>query len=135
VVSLFAHQRISDPDTLRAVQAAGIQRTLQNVRPRRDQPYQTMQLIQFNWFVENGLLVPDRETARLTIRYERYPDVVNSLLKEVLAMQMSGDRAKAAQFFDRWTNWTPELHERLAARIREAQGPRWRIVRYAALGE
>jgi hypothetical protein len=135
LVSLFAHQKLSGPETLRAVQAAGIQRTLQNVRPRRDQPYQTMQLIQFNWFVENGLLVPDSQTARLTIRYDRYAEVVNSLLKEVLALQASGDKEAAARFFDKWTKWTPEVHDRLAARIREAQGARWRIVRYAALEE
>jgi hypothetical protein len=135
LVSLFAHHQISDPATLRAVQAAGIQRTLQNVKPRREQPYQTMQLIQFNWFVEHGLLEPDPQTARLTIHYDRYADVVNALLKEVLALQANGDKQAAAAFFDRWTRWTPEVHDKLAARIREAQGARWRSVRYAALGE
>ena len=62
------------------------------------------------------------------------------------AMDNEGRRAAAAQtvlaqarcehaFFDKWTSWTPELHEKLAARIRDAQGARFRIVRYAALGE
>jgi hypothetical protein len=140
LVSLFAHHQLHekkmlDDATLRAVHASGILRTLQNVQPRRDQPYQTMQLIQFNWFLENGLLAADPQSARLTIRYDRYRDVTNALLKEVIALQTSGDKAAAARFFDRWTRWTPELHERLAERIRQAQGVRWRIVRYAALGE
>jgi hypothetical protein len=120
---------------LRAIQAAGIRRTLQSVKPRRDQPYQTMQLIQFNWFLEHGLIEADPKTARLTVHYEKYPEVVQSLLQEVLKLQYEGDKAAAAAFFDRWTKWTPELHEKLAARIREAQGARFRIVRYAALGE
>ena len=136
LVSLFAlHRMQTDPATLRAVQSSGIRRTLQNVQPRRDQPYQTMQLVQFNWFLDKGLIAADPATGRLTIRYERYPETVNSLLQEVLKLQHEGDKAATAAFFDRWTTWKPELHDKLAARIREAQGARFRIVRYAALGE
>ena len=140
LVSLFAIHRmhgeknVSDA-TLRAVQASGIARTLQNVKPRSDQPYQTMQLVQFNWFRDKGLIEADPQTARLTIRYDRYPEAVNSLLRETLAMQANGDKAAVAKFFEKWTTWTPEVHDKLAARIREAQGARFRIVRYAALGE
>ena len=50
LVSLFALQRM-EHRSLRAVQASGIRRTLQNVKPRSDQPYQMMQLLQFNWLV------------------------------------------------------------------------------------
>jgi hypothetical protein len=134
LVSLFALHRMKHP-SLRAIQASGIRRTLQNVKPRRDQPYQTMQLIQFNWFLEHGLIEADPKTARLKINYDKYPEVVTSLLAETLKLQREGDKAAAAAFFDRWTKWTPEVHEKLAARIRDAQGARWRIVRYAALGE
>ena len=134
LVSLFALHRMNHP-SLRAIQASGIRRTLQNIKPRRDQPYQTMQLIQFNWFLENGLIEADPKTARLKINYAKYPDVVQALLKETLKLQHDGDKAAAAAFYDRWTKWTPEVHEKLAARIRDAQGARWRLVRYAALGE
>jgi hypothetical protein len=134
LVSLFALHRMNHP-SLRAIQASGIRRTLQNVKPRRDQAYQTMQLVQFNWFLEHGLIEADPKTARLKINYDKYAEVVQSLLKETLKLQHEGDKAAAAAFFDRWTKWTPEVHEKLAARIREAQGARWRIVRYAALGE
>ena len=72
---------------------------------------------------------------RLEARYGRYAEVVTSLLREVLSIQHAGDKEAAGRFFDRWGAWTPEVHERLAARIREAQGPRFRLVRYAALGE
>src|SRR5438876_435449 len=59
---------------LRSVYAGGILRVLQNVKPRRDQPYQTMQLMQWNFFLENTLLT--FENARLRIHYERYHAVV-----------------------------------------------------------
>jgi hypothetical protein len=134
LVSLFALHRARHP-SLRAIQASGIRRTLQNVKPRTDQPYQTMQLVQFNWFLENGLLRADPGTARLTADYDRYVATIESLLKEVLRLQYSGDKAAVEAFFQQWTTWTPELHEKLAERIRAAQGARFRIVRYGALGE
>ncbi|MCB1009337.1 MAG: NUDIX hydrolase [Acidobacteria bacterium] len=139
LVSLFSIDRFHSEGTLddaalRSAQASGVLRTLQDNRPRRDQPYQTMQLAQFNWFLEHGLLAADAD-ARLTIDYERYAEVVSSLLREVLAVQASGDPARAAAFFERWTAWRDDLHEQLATRMREAGGPRYRLVRYAALGE
>ncbi|HKR66000.1 MAG TPA: NUDIX hydrolase [Thermoanaerobaculia bacterium] len=134
LVSLFALDRMKHA-SLRAIQASGIRRTLQSVKPRRDQPYQTMQLIQFNWFLDKGLITADPKTARLTVNYAKYPEAVKSLLEAVLKLQYEGDKAATAAFFDKWTTWTPELHEKLAARIRDAQGARFRIVKYAALGE
>ena len=134
LVSLFALQRMNHP-SLRAIQAAGIRRTLQNVKPRPDQAYQTMQLIQFNWFIDKGLITPDPKTARLSINYERYPEAVTTLLREVLKLQREGDKAAAASFFEKWTTWTPDVHEKLAARIKGAEGARFRLVRYGALGE
>jgi hypothetical protein len=134
LVSLFALHRMQHP-SLRAIQASGIRRTLQNVKPRTDQPYQTMQLAQFNWFLDKGLLRADPVTARLTADYERYIPTIESLLREVLRLQYSGDKAAVDAFFQQWTTWTPELHEKLAAAIRAAQGARFRIVKYGALGE
>ncbi len=140
LVSLFALHRFADEGVidaarLRAVQAGGIRRTLQNNQPRKDQPYQTMQLAQFNYFLEHGLIFADPETAVLTIDYTRYTEVVTALLREVLTLQYQGDRGAAEAFFVRWNAWTPELHEKLATRIREAQGPRFTLVEYAALDE
>ncbi|NJO13245.1 MAG: hypothetical protein HC872_07020 [Gammaproteobacteria bacterium] len=134
LVSLFALHRMQHP-ALRAIQASGIGRALQNVKPRSDQPYQTMQLVQFNWFLDRGLLRADAATARLSVDYDRYLSTVESLLKEVLHLQYSGDKAAVGAFFQQWTTWTPELHEKLAERIRTAQGARFRIVKYGALGE
>jgi hypothetical protein len=116
---------------LRGIYASGIRRVLQKNRPRRDQPYGTMQLIQWNWFMDHGAL--RFEDGRLRIDYRRYPDAVTSLLGEVLAIQRAGDRNAANAFVDRWTNWRPDLHEVIASRMRESERTRFNLVTYAAL--
>jgi hypothetical protein len=123
-----------DDAGLTGVYASGVRRTFNSVRPRRDQPYQTMQLIQFNWFLEKGLLAVDPGSPALSIRYDRYHEVVGALLREVLALQQQGDKAAADRFIDAYTRWG-DVHEALAGRMRPAQRYRFRIVRYAALGE
>lgn len=138
LVSLFANEwlhgvGLRDDPTWEAVRASGIRRTFQNNRPRRDEPYPRMQLVQFNWFLDAGLLAVTAD-RRLEVRYERYPQAVTSLLGEVLRLQRAGDGAAAAEFLDRWNAWDA-LHDELAERIRRSQGPRFHIVRYAALGE
>lgn len=139
LVSLFTSAQMNRDglmsDTLlRSVQAGGILRVLQNNQPRTaDQPYQTMQLMQMNYFLEQGLLSFDEETARLSINYAAYEPVAAKMLGEVLAIQAAGDSERARTFIERYTSWTPELHERLAERLRNSAKFRYRMVKYKAL--
>ncbi len=140
LVSLFAgrelqRRRYFTADQLRSHYASGVFRTLQNVRPRREQPYQTMQLMQFNWFRDRGAIRFDPATARLSIDYDRYHQAVEGLLREVLAIQDAGDPARANAFITRWASWDDNVHGRLAANIRAQQRYRYRIFTYGALGE
>lgn len=140
LVSLFAGPQLlasgyfSD-EQLRAHYASGVMRTLQNVRPRRDQPYQTMQLMQFNWFLDRGVLAFDAKGGRLAIDYERYHQAVTALLREVLAIQDAGDPARSDAFIGRWTSWDDALHGKVAESLREQQRYRYRLFTYGALGE
>jgi hypothetical protein len=120
---------------LRSVYAGGVLRVLQNVKPRRDQPYQTMQLMQWNYFLEHGLLSFDRETGRLRINYDKYRATVGGLLERVLRVQYEGDKAAADRFIDEYAKWDESLHGAVAANIRRQQRYRFRLFRYAALGE
>ncbi|HEX7313801.1 MAG TPA: hypothetical protein VF297_07760 [Pyrinomonadaceae bacterium] len=120
---------------LRAVYASGVLRVIQNVKPRRDQPYQTMQLMQWNYFLEHGLLTFDRDAKRLRINYDKYRDVVRDLLERVLRVQHEGDKAAADRFIDEYAKWDESLHGAIAAGIRERQRYRFRLFKYAALGE
>lgn len=139
LVSLFsapalAAQNYYDDSVLRSVYASGIRRVLQSNQPRRDQPYQTMQLMQFNWFVDRGVLRWDPKREVLMIDYMRYPSAVRDLLARVLEIQSSGDKDAAARFMDEWTSWGP-MHERIAAKMRESTRYRYNLIRYGALGE
>jgi len=118
---------------LNSVYAGGILRVLQNNKPRRDQPYNTMQLMQWNFFLENGLLT--FENGRLRIHYDKYHDVVGKLLKKVLEVQYNGDKAGSDQFIDQYAVWKEDLHGVIAKNIRDQQRYRFRLFKYAALGE
>lgn len=122
--------RISETQ-LRAIYASGVRRVLQKNRPRREQPYQTMQLMQWNWFMDRGAL--RLEDGRLRIDYARYPAAVESLLREMLALQRAGDRARADAFIERWTAWRPDLHEAIAQRMRDSERTRFTLVTFEAL--
>lgn len=118
-----------------AVYAAGILRVLQRNQPRRDQPYNTMQLMQWNWFLDRGVLAFDPATQRMRIDYDKYPGAVRALLAEVLEIQAAGDHDRAEAFITRWTSWDPALHEPVAQAIRASLPYRYSLYRYAALGE
>ncbi|HEX6930329.1 MAG TPA: NUDIX hydrolase [Gammaproteobacteria bacterium] len=118
---------------LQALYADGVRRTLQRVKPRRSQPYKTMQLMQMNYFLENGLL--SFEDGELVIDYDAYHDVVGKLLREVLAIQYAGDAERAGKFVARYTAWDEKVHGVLAANMRGAVKYGYRLVRYEALGE
>ena len=120
---------------LRSVYAGGILRVLQNNKPRRDQPYQTMQLMQWNFFLENGLLSFDSRTGLMRIHYDKYHDVVGKLLKKVLDVQYQGDKAASDRFIDQYAVWRDDLHGVVARNIRDTQKYRFRLFKYAALGE
>ena len=140
LVSLFVAQALHKQGyytdaQLRSVYAGGILRVLQNNRPRRDQPYQTMQLMQWNFFLENGLLSFDQATKTMRINYEKYHEVVRKMLEKTLAVQYAGDKAATDQFIDQYTKWDDNLHGVIAANIRAQQRYRFRLFKYAALGE
>ncbi len=122
-------------DQLRSLYAGGISRVLQNNKPRRDQPYNTMQLMQWNFFLENGVLSFDNATKKLKINYGKYHDVVGKLLEKVLEVQYQGDKAGADRFVDEYTKWDDNLHGVVAKNIRDQQRYRFRLFKYAALGE
>ncbi|MCM3870770.1 MAG: zincin-like metallopeptidase domain-containing protein [Pyrinomonadaceae bacterium] len=138
LVSLFVAPALRKNDyysdaQLRSVYASGILRVLQNNKPRRDQPYNTMQLMQWNFFLENGLLT--FENGKLRIHYDKYHEVVGQLLRKVLEVQYQGDKTAADRFIEQYTRWDDNLHGAIAKTIRDQQRYRFRIFKYAALGE
>ncbi len=118
---------------LTSVYASGIRRVLQTNEPRRSQPYQTMQLMQWNFFMENGVLEFDSASGRMSIDYAPYHEAVGRLLAEVLAIQYAGDLERAGEFIDQYGYWHEDLHGVVAANIRDSIEYRYYLVRYASL--
>jgi hypothetical protein len=140
LVSLFVAEALRKQDyytaaQLRSVYASGILRVLQNNKPRRDQAYNTMQLMQWNFFLENGLLTFDAPTGKLKINYDKYHSVVGRLLTKVLEVQYEGDKAASDRFIEQYATWDENLHGVVAKNIREQQRYRFQLFKYAALGE
>ena len=140
LVSLFVAEALRKQgyytdELLRSVYAGGILRVLQNNKPRRDQPYNTMQLMQWNFFLENGLLTFDPATKNLRIHYDKYHDVVGKMLATTLEVQYQGDKAAADRFIGQYSTWDENLHGAIAKKIRDSQRYRFRLFKYAALGE
>ncbi|MDX6383540.1 MAG: hypothetical protein QOK48_1113 [Blastocatellia bacterium] len=138
LVSLFVAEALHkqgyySDEQLKSVYAGGILRVLQNNKPRRDQPYNTMQLMQWNFFLENGLLT--FESGKLRIHYEKYHSVIGKLLQNVLEVQYNGDKAAADRFIDQYTTWKDDLHGVVAKNIRDQSRYRFRLFKYAAMGE
>ena len=140
LVSLFVAEALRkqgyyNDAQLKSVYAGGILRVLQNNKPRRDQPYNTMQLMQWNFFLENGLLTFDPASKTLRIHYDKYHDVVGKMLAQTLNVQYQGDKAAADRFIDQYSTWDENLHGAIAKNIRDSQRYRFRLFEYAALGE
>lgn len=138
LVSLFCAEALHKEhyytdEQLRSVYASGILRVLQNNKPRRDQPYQTMQLMQWNFFLENGLL--SFENDKLRIHYDKYHSVVGKMLGKVLEVQYAGEKDGADRFIDQYAVWKDDLHGVIAKSIRDQSRYRFRVFKYAALGE
>jgi hypothetical protein len=60
---------------------------------------------------------------------------VGKLLEKVLDVQYQGDKAAADRFVDQYTNWDENLHGVVAKNIRDQQRYRFRLFKYALLGE
>ncbi|MEJ2720169.1 MAG: NUDIX hydrolase [bacterium] len=124
-----------DQTRLRAVQTAGVRRLLQKNQPKKTQAYNTMELMQLNYYLAMGLLEYNPKTKKLIIHYDRYQPTVEAMLREVLTLQYEGDKAAADAFIERYSTWRKDPHERLADEIKKAETYRYVLVRYAALGE
>ncbi len=138
LVSLFTAKYMLDneqmsADTFREIQAGGVLRVLNTSKPRRTQAYQTMQLMQFNYFLENEVFSFDPETQLIMVDYQLFPEIAAKMLEEVLAIQASGKNNEAKAMIEKWGYWDNELHTVLADNMKAASKFRYRRVRYTEL--
>jgi hypothetical protein len=113
--------------------ASGVRRVLLKNKPDRSQPYQTMQLMQFNFFMDRGVLTFDPKTARLSVHQEKFHAAAAAMLREVLELQAAGDAKAAEAYITKWTGWRDDLHERLAEAMRSSEKYRFTYITYDLL--
>jgi hypothetical protein len=133
VIPELRKMKFYNDDSARSVYASGVRRVLLKSRPERAQAYQTMELMQFNYFLSQGALSFDAATGKLSVDYARMRDAAAAMLREVLEIQAAGDAAAAEAYITKWTDWRDDLHERVAAGMRDAEKFRFAYVTYQSL--
>jgi hypothetical protein len=135
LVSCFAAPRLRragyfEEEQVKQVRSVAMASVLRPTRPRPSQQYETLWLMEANFFLDRRVL--DLDGGRVTIRYERVDDAVEAMLREVLEIQSQGTRATAEAFINRYSTWD-ERHESIAAAVRAAEGPRFLRTSYGVL--
>ena len=72
------------------------------------------EIMQFNYYVEQGAIARDPASGLYVIDFEKMPAAVASLAKELLEQEATGDRARTDAWFKKYGAMPPELSALLA---------------------
>ena len=125
----YVKSGVIDEETLKKVYVSYIcGRMLLNARPHMMLPHRMGELIQFNYLCQNGI-IKETENGKITIDLENINRVLNQLLKETIEIQLSRSVKTAADFVEKYANWSA-LSAKIAA-IKQEIGvkPYKRIIR------
>lgn len=92
-------------------------------------------LIQYNWFADQGAIVLDPATDRYTVQLDKMHQAAESLTRELCLLQARGDYAAAEAFVQRWGQVPPEV-ERIVGKmtaIPSDVAPDYDATRFAAI--
>jgi hypothetical protein len=73
-------------------------------------------MIQYNWFKDQGAIVLDPATDRYKVVLDKMPEAARSLTRELCLIEASGDYQAAQAFLDIWGAVPPEV-ERIVAKL------------------
>jgi hypothetical protein len=95
-----------------ASEVAGIFRT---VRFGVAEAHGRAEIMEFNFFSERGAISRDAASGRYAIDFNRMPDAVAALAKELLDEEATGDRVRAEAWFTKYGAVPPDLAKSLEA--------------------
>ncbi len=72
------------------------------------------EIMQFNYYVEQGAITRDTASGLYAIDFAKMPAAIASLAKELLEQEATGDRARTDAWFAKYGNMPPELSALLA---------------------
>jgi len=94
-----------------ASHVAGIFRT---VRFGVAEAHAKAEMMEFNYFVEQGAITRDAASGRYAIDFAKMPGAVASLAKQLLEIEATGDRARAEQWMTKYGTMPADLKASLA---------------------
>ena len=72
------------------------------------------EMMEFNYFAEQGAITRDAKTGRYAIDFAKMPVAIASLAKELLEIEATGDRARAEAWFKKYGTMPADLTAALA---------------------
>jgi hypothetical protein len=72
------------------------------------------EIMQFNYYAEQGAIRRDPSTGLYEIDFDKMPAAIASLAKELLEQEATGDRARTEAWFKKYGTMPPELSALLA---------------------
>jgi hypothetical protein len=94
-----------------ASHVAGIFRT---VRFGVAEAHGRAEMMQFNYFAEQGAITRDPKTGKYAIDFTKMQQAIATLAKELLEIEATGDRNRAEQWFKKYDSMPAELKSALA---------------------
>jgi hypothetical protein len=94
-----------------ASHVAGIFRT---VRFGVAEAHARAEMMEFNYFAEQGAITRDAKSGRYAIDFAKMPVAIASLAKELLEIEATGDRARAEAWFKKYGTMPDELRAALS---------------------
>jgi len=85
---------------------AGIFRT---VRFGTGEAHGRAEMMEFNYLSQRGVIVRDPASGRYAIDFDKMPDAVATLAKELLEIEATGDRARAEAWFQKYETMPADL--------------------------
>lgn len=118
VVGMFSLKWLVDrgvlsKEKLREYYASYVAGNFRTIRFGAAEAHGQAEMMEFNYYVEHGAIKRDA-SGKYSIDFEKIPGVIESLAKELLEMEATGDRAKAEAWFEKYDVISPELQRSLS---------------------
>jgi hypothetical protein len=102
-------------DSLRGYYASEVAGIFRTVRFGVAEAHGRAEIMEFNFFIERGVIARDPASGRYAIDFDRMPEAVAALAKELLEQEATGDRARVEAWFAKFGSVPPELSKALEA--------------------
>jgi peptidase M49-like protein len=120
VVSLYALKWLVDrsdlpKNKLNGYYASRVAEMFRTVRFGVAEAHGRADIMEFNFYAERGAIMRDAASRRYMIDFERMPDTVAALARELLEQEATGDRGRVEAWFAKYGTIPPDLAKALGA--------------------